>query len=266
MPLYESADPDAHVLSQFSLKGKIALVTGGSRGIGLEAVIGLAEAGADVAFIYKESTDAEDKATKIATKTRQRVQSYQCDVTDREKTRQTIETVASNFGHGRLDIVVVNAGVCNNIPALDYAEDEWHYTTRVNYDGAMWTCLAAGHIFKKQGRGNLIVTGSVSATLVNVPQPQSGYNATKAAVVHLAKNLAVEWANFARVNIISPGYVLTDMVTKRSDMFDDWLKLIPGRRMCKPEELRSVFVFLASDACCYMTGANLTVDGGYTLP
>lgn len=156
----------------------------------------------------------------------------------------------------------------------------------------MWTAQAAGAIFKKQGKGNLIITASVSATLVNVPQTQVAYNASKAAAVHLGKSLAVEWAEFARVNVISPGFIMTEMLTKQpKERMDQWLSMIPGRRICDAAELKSVsrllnphlvtcemlcsltgenfaqaYVFLASDACCYMTGANIIIDGGYTLP
>lgn len=210
MPLPQPVDVDAPVLSQFSLKGKIALVTGGSRGIGLQVVTGLAEAGADVAFIYKTSTDTAATAARIAEKTGVRVQAYQSDVTDRKAIAQTINQVAEEFGRGRLDIVVANAGVCANVPSLEYTEESWQHMNSVNYDGVMWTAVAAGKIFKRQGRGNLIITASVSATLVNVPQTQAAYNSSKAGVLQLAKSLAVEWADFARVNCVSPGYIHTE--------------------------------------------------------
>lgn len=209
MPLYQPPDAHTPVLSQFSLKGKIAAVTGGARGIGLEIVRGLAEAGADVALIYSSSSDAVVTAAKIATDTGVRVQAYQSNVASRSEIAATINQITEEFGHGRLDIVVANAGVCQNVPALEYTEETWHRINSVNLDGVMWTAQAAGKIFKKQGRGNLIITASVSAILVNIPQTQAAYNASKAAVVHLAKSLAVEWTDFARVNCISPGFILT---------------------------------------------------------
>ncbi len=209
MPLYQP-DLNTPVLSQFSLRGKIALVTGGSRGIGRQVVTGLAEAGADVAFIYRTATDAEETAAKIAEQTGVRVQAYRSDVTKRETIKSTIEQIATEFGHGRLDIVIANAGVCQNVPSLDYDEDTWNYMNSVNYDGVMWTAIAAGRLFKKQGRGNLVITASVSANLVNVPQTQAAYNSSKAGVLQLGKSLAVEWVDFARVNCVSPGYVMTE--------------------------------------------------------
>lgn len=210
MPLFQPADVDAPVLSQFSLKGKIAIVTGGSRGIGLQVVTGLAEAGADVAFIYKTSTDTAQTAARVSKKTGSRVAAYQSDVTDRKALADTINRIVDEFGNGRLDVVVANAGVCANVRSLEYDEESWKHMNSVNYDGVMWTALAAGKIFKKQGRGNLVITASVSATLVNWPQTQAAYNASKAGVLQLAKSLAVEWADFARVNCVSPGYVNTE--------------------------------------------------------
>lgn len=198
------------VLDQFSLKGKVAAVTGGARGIGLEIVRGLAEAGADVAMIYSSSTQAPEVATQIAKETGVRVEAFQSDVASRKAITDTINDIAESFGRGALDIVVANSGVCANIPSLEYDEESWSKNNSVNLDGVMWTAQAAGKIFKRQGKGSLIVTASVSAILVNIPQTQVAYNASKAAVVHLAKSLAVEWASFARVNCISPGFIETE--------------------------------------------------------
>lgn len=209
MPLFQ---PDLHtpVLQQFSLKGKIAFVTGGSRGIGLQIVRGFAEAGADVAFTYKASTDAEDAAALIAAQAGVKVKAYYADVTKRFELAKTIAHIADSFGGGRIDIVVANAGVCQNVPSLEYDDESWKFMNSVNYDGAMWTALAAGRLFREQGRGNLIITASVSAALVNTPQTQAAYNASKAAVLQLARSLAVEWVDFARVNCVSPGYTMTE--------------------------------------------------------
>ncbi|KAJ3545310.1 hypothetical protein NM208_g2568 [Fusarium decemcellulare] len=267
MPLNLPDNVDAPVLSQFSLAGKIALVTGGSRGIGLQVVTALAEAGADVALIYHSSTNADAIASDIATKTGKKVQAFKSDVTDRATIENTVQHIVETFGGGRLDIVVANAGVCQNVKSLDYTTNTWDYINRVNYDGVMWTAIPAGKIFKKQGKGNLIITASVSAGLVNVPQTQTAYNASKAAALLLAKSLAVEWADFARVNCVSPGYVHTEMITKQpKELMSKWLSMIPGGRTCLPQELKGLYTFLASDASTYMTGSNVIIDGGFTLP
>ncbi|KAK9422584.1 hypothetical protein SUNI508_00447 [Seiridium unicorne] len=268
MPLFKPSDVNTPVLSQFSLGGKVAVVTGGARGIGVEIVRGLAEAGADVALLYTSSKDAPQTAASIAEATGVRVQAFQCNVADRANVFAVVDDIVRNFSRdGRLDIMVANAGVCADVPALEYTEETWRQNNSVNLDGVMWSAQAAGEIFKKQSKGNLIITSSVSATLVNIPQKQAAYNASKAAVVHLAKCLAVEWAEFARVNCISPGFIMTEMLTNQpKELFDQWLAMIPGKRICDAAELKSAYVFLASDACSYMTGANIVIDGGYTLP
>jgi sorbose reductase len=219
MPLFQPKDVNATVLSQFSLDSKVVAVTGGAGGIGTEILRGLAEAGADVALIYSSNAAAPDLARQIAQETGRRVEAFQSDVASRDKITATMNEIAATFGRGRLDAVVANSGVCANIPALDYDEDSWRRNNSVNYGGVMWTAQAAGKMFKKQGYGNLIITASVSATLVNIPQTQAAYNASKAAVVHLAKSLAVEWADFARVNCISPGFILTESKNRSRMLF-----------------------------------------------
>lgn len=209
MPLRHNPALHNNVLSLFSLKGKIAAVTGGATGNGFQIAHGLAEAGADVALIYATSTQAPQVAAKIAEQTGVRVQAYQSDVSKRDTIAATMNQVAEELGRGRLDIVVANAGVATNCPSLEYTEDQFRRDNNVNYEGVMWTAQAAGRIFKKQGQGNLVITTSMSASIVNRPQTQAAYNASKAATLHLAKSLAVEWTEFARVNCVSPGYMMT---------------------------------------------------------
>lgn len=139
MPLYKPEDVNTPVLSQFSLAGKIVAVTGGARGIGLEVVRGMAEAGADVALLYTTTADAPESAARIAAETGQRVQAFQSDVTNRSEINATLNKVANEFGNGRLDVVVANAGTCTNRPNLEYDEESWARDNRVNYDGVMWT-------------------------------------------------------------------------------------------------------------------------------
>lgn len=215
MPLAKPADPSTPVLSHFSLKNKIAAVTGGARGIGLEVVRALAEAGATVALIYTSSKDAEETASTMSKETGSTIKAYKSDVKQKASITNTINDIAKEFG--RLDICVANAGIAAHHDSLEYPEDDWHEMMKVNLDGAMWTAQAAGTIFKKQGpgAGSMIFTASVSGILVNIPQKQSAYNASKAALIHLAKSLAVEWTDFARVNCISPGFIATDSKSGR---------------------------------------------------
>lgn len=176
---------------------------------GLEAARGLAEAGCDVALIYTHSKNADDVAASIAHETGRKVKAYKSDVSSKDSIATTVADIVRDFG-GKLDIMVANAGIATHHDGLDYTAEQWQEIMKVNLDGAFYTAQAAGSVFKEQGSGNLIFTGSVSAILVNVPQRQSAYNASKAAVVHLAKCLAVEWTDFARVNCVSPGFIDTD--------------------------------------------------------
>ena len=156
---------------------------------------------------------------------------------------------------------MANDGIAEHFDSLEYSEDSWKKMMSINLDGAMYTAQAAGNIFKQQGpgAGSMIFTASVSAILVNIPQRQAPYNASKAAVVHLAKSLAVEWVDFARVNCISPGFIATDsMVTFKSsgtfstdvrvvinelpkEWAEKWYDLVPGRRFADAAERKGVW-------------------------
>ncbi|KAL1607960.1 hypothetical protein SLS60_002899 [Paraconiothyrium brasiliense] len=265
MSLAAHPNPSSPVTTHFSLKGKIAAVTGGVRGIGLSASRALAEAGASVAILYSSTKDADAIASQIAKDTGANVKAYKASVENKEEIASVLQQIAKDFGG--LDIVVANAGIANHHAAEDYTEEQWRKVMAVNLDGAFYTAQAAGNIFKKQGHGNLIFTASVSAILVNVPQKQAAYNASKAGVVQLARCLSVEWVEFARVNCVSPGFIATDMLHVHPEAHrKKWFDMIPAKRMCEPDELKGAYVFLASQASSYMTGANLVIDGGYTLP
>lgn len=151
MPLAKPANVSKPVLSQFQLNGKVAAVTGGARGIGLEVVRALAEAGAQVALIFTSSKDAPETANKIAEETGSVVKAYQSDVRDKETITATINQIAKDFG--KLDICVANAGIASHFDSLEYSVEQWQDIMKVNLDGAMWTAQAAGKVFKKQGPG-----------------------------------------------------------------------------------------------------------------
>ena len=206
MVLAKHPNPSAPVLSHFSLEGKTALVTGGSRGIGLQVVIGLLEAGASVGLTYS-STPSDEVASLLksilSAVPGRTVKAYHCNITDRASVISVTETAARDLGG--LDIVVANAGIADHIAAEEYPESKFREMMDVNLNGAFWTAQAAANIMKgSKTRGSIIFTASVSGILVNVPQTQAAYNASKAAVIHLAKSLAVEWTDFARVNCVSP--------------------------------------------------------------
>ncbi|KAL4993347.1 hypothetical protein BDV10DRAFT_199684 [Aspergillus recurvatus] len=263
-----SQPQNQHVSKAFDLTGKVAVVTGGSRGIGLEVSCGLAEAGADVAIIYHTSSTANETASRIASENKIACRAYQANVTSKEEIASTINKIRSDFG-GRLDIVVVNAGIASSVPAEEYTIEQWRQIMDVNLDGAVWTAQAAANVFKEQGtgKGSIVFTASVSASLVNVPQKQAAYNASKAAVVQLAKCLSVEWVDFCRVNCISPGFIATEILDHHpKEWREKWYDMIPAKRLAQAYELKGAYVFAASDASSYMTGADIIIDGGYTLP
>ncbi|KAJ5190190.1 oxidoreductase [Penicillium cinerascens] len=254
-----------HVTKAFDLTGKVAVVTGGARGIGLEVSRGLAEAGANVAIIYNSSKTADAAAAEIANANNVRAAAYQADVTDQKQIETVIQRIATDFG--KLDILVANSGIVSCVAAEDYTPGQWSEIMKVNLDGAFYSAQAAARIFKQQGHGNVIFTASVSATLVNVPQKQAAYNASKAGVVQMAKCLSVEWVDFCRVNCISPGFIATEILDIHPEEWRaKWYDMIPAKRMAQAYELKGAYVFCASDASSYMTGADIIIDGGYTLP
>ncbi|KAF3769485.1 NAD(P)-binding protein [Cryphonectria parasitica EP155] len=135
----------------------------------------------------------------------------------------------------------------------------------VNVDGVFYCAKYAGELFRRQGFGNLILTSSISARIVNVPVDQPVYNATKAFVTQLGKSLAREWREFARVNIVSPGFFNTKMGASER-VFSEGLRMTPLGRQGDVKEIKALYLYLASDASTYMTGSDVLIDGGYTLP
>ncbi|KAF2711361.1 NAD(P)-binding protein [Pleomassaria siparia CBS 279.74] len=254
------------VLGTFSLKGKVALVTGGNRGIGLDVANGLAEAGAEVAIVYRSSkAGGEAAAEQLSKRHDRRVLSYQTDVSDPEAIASAVDSVVRDFGH--VDIVVANAGICTEVDALDFTPKQFRELMAVNLDGAFYTAQAVAKVFKAQGSGNIIFTTSMSAVIVNRPESQAAYNASKAGLVQLAKSLAIEWIAFCRVNCISPGYIATEMLADApEEQKAAWLAASPAGRLGETYELKGAYVFCASDASSFMTGAHIVVDGGFSLP
>ncbi|KAJ9643773.1 hypothetical protein H2204_001918 [Knufia peltigerae] len=258
---------DAHVLDLFSLKGKVAIVTGGSRGIGLEIVKAYAEAGASVASIYRSSSTAHQLAADLSSTHGVTIRAYQCDVSDETAVGAVFERIVADFG-GKIDILVANAGICYTAAAEDMSTAEFRSEMGVNFDGPWFCARAAAKYFKAQGSGgNIIFTTSISGMIVNIPDKQAIYNASKAGLIHLAKSLSIEWIDFCRVNCVSPGYIWTDMLDGvPKELSDEWVALTPAKRMGETYELKGAYLFCASNASSFMTGANIVVDGAYTVP
>ncbi|BFZ64958.1 hypothetical protein YB2330_006119 [Saitoella coloradoensis] len=255
------------VLDLFNLKGKVVAITGASRGIGAVLAQAFAEANAEVASIYTSESSkklSEESVEELKSKYGVRAKSYQADVAKPEEIEACLNKIVEDFG--KLDVLTANAGVCKHVSALENTPEDFRWITDVNLNGAFFSSKAAGKIFKKQGYGNIIITASISGTIVNVPQSQAAYNASKAGVVQLGKSLAWEFRDFARVNCVSPGYIETEMTGMADPAFlKEWLDLTPCGRMGQPSELKGLYVYLASDASTFVTGADYIIDGGYTL-
>jgi NAD(P)-dependent dehydrogenase (short-subunit alcohol dehydrogenase family) len=251
------------VLERFRLDDRVAVVTGSTRGLGRAFASALAEAGADIVIVGRDAAAAAEVKAEVEALGRRAVIALG-DVTKRDDVDSILATALEAFG--RVDVLVNNAGACIHRPALEVTDDEWHHVMSVNVDG-VWLCSQIfGRQFVAQKSGSIVNIGSMSAQIVNRPQWQPGYNASKAAVHHLTKSLAAEWAPYGvRVNALAPGYMRTDMAPVDDPQFRrNWIEDAPQQRAGEPNELGPAVIFLASDASSFMTGSVLTIDGGYT--
>jgi len=253
-------------LQKYDLTGRTAVVTGGGRNIGLACAQALAEAGAAVVLAEVDAAvGAEGKAA--LEKLGFSVEVEEMDVTVSGQVTEAADRVAER--HGRIDILVNNAGIARSGVAAEDVEDEhWLNVLDVNLNGTFWCCRAFGRHMLNQGRGVIVNVGSMSGSIVNKPQHQSFYNASKAGVHHLTKSLAAEWgARGVRVNAVAPTYIETDMTRiamEDEQMYPVWLDSTPMGRVGQPDEIGSVVLFLASDASSLMTGSIVLADAGYT--
>ena len=254
------------IIEKMRLDGKKGFVTGAARGIGKCTATGFAEAGADVAIVDLDLETAEKTAAEIAEATGRKVIAIKCDCTDKEQVDAMVARVVSELGG--LDFCHNNAGICINAPAEEMTYEQWLKVININLNGVFLTDIAAGTYMLQHGGGSIINTASMSAHIVNVPQPQCAYNASKAAVIQLTKSLAVEWATKGvRVNSISPGYIGTDLIRNSPDLvplIDQWTAMSPMRRLGEPEELASICVYLAGDTSAFTTGSDFIIDGAFT--
>ncbi|GAB1199019.1 hypothetical protein APSETT444_008351 [Aspergillus pseudonomiae] len=198
-----------NVLEQFKMSGRVAVVTGAADGIGYAVSEAMAEAHADVALWYNSNDAAIKKAESLAQTHGIKAIAYKVDISDAEQVQKTIADVVRDFG--KIDVFVANAGMAISKPILEQKLDEYQKQMSVNVDGVVFCAKYAGEVFQRQGSGNLIITSSMSAHIVNVPTDQPVYNGSKAFITHFGKSLAREWREFARVNIVSPGFFDTKM-------------------------------------------------------
>ncbi len=252
------------VLQQFSLAGRRALVTGGNRGLGNAFALALAQAGAAVAFCARDAA-LNARVAEEASEAGLELVPITADITDDAQVEKMTATAIEELGG--LDILVNNAGICFHNDSFSVTDDEWSGVFDLNVR-ALWKCsLAAGRHMVEQGSGSIVNIGSISGLIVNRPQWQPAYNASKAAVHQLTKSLAAEWAGAGvRVNAVAPGYVKTEMApVDRPELHRYWIEDAPQQRYAMPEEIAPSVVFLASDAAAFVTGSVLVIDGGYTV-
>jgi NAD(P)-dependent dehydrogenase (short-subunit alcohol dehydrogenase family) len=253
-------------LEKFRLEGRLAVVTGGGQGIGLASAEALGEAGARIVVADRDPGMADSACAALKAKG-YAAEAVTMDVTDSARVTQVASDLAAR--HGKVDILVNSAGIARSeTPAEKVADEHWLNVIDVNLNGTFWCCRTFGRLMLEAGSGAIVNIGSMSGFIVNKPQEQSYYNASKAAVHHLTKSLAAEWgARGVRVNAVAPTYVETPLnafVKSNPRMYDAWIGGTPMARMGTPDEIASVVLFLASDAASLMTGSVVLVDGGYT--
>ncbi|GMM29929.1 hypothetical protein DAMA08_026740 [Martiniozyma asiatica (nom. inval.)] len=259
------------ILDLFSLKGKICVVTGASRfsGIGFNAAKAYCEAGCEGLALW-DYADCSDAAKFLSETYGTKVKTYKVDVTSSKNVAENVNQVVEDFG--TIDVFVANAGVVWETGSIleDCNDDDkdWHKVVDVDLNGVYYCAKNVGKVFKKMGKGSLVITASMSGLIVNVPNLQMPYNAAKAGCIHMAKSLAVEFAPFgARVNCICPGYMdtgLSDFLDKK--ILNAWVQMCPMGRQGIAKELAGAYLYLATDASNYTTGSALVVDGGFVCP
>jgi NAD(P)-dependent dehydrogenase (short-subunit alcohol dehydrogenase family) len=254
------------VLERFSLDGDVAVVTGAGRGLGKEMATALAEAGADIAIADIDVESARESAEELAGDGTDTT-AVEVNVTSEESVEAMVETVTDELGP--IDVLVNNAGVAGNEPAEEMSLELWNKVIDVNLTGVFLCSKHVGKRMLDRGEGRIVNIASMSGFDVNVPQPQVGYNASKAGVRMITQSCAVEWADRGvRVNAIAPGYMRTELVDgvleENPAMEEEWIENTPMGRLGQPHELGPLAVYLASDASSYMTGSTVLIDGGYT--
>ncbi|KAF3919853.1 hypothetical protein ABW20_dc0110702 [Dactylellina cionopaga] len=263
----------------FSLEGKTCVVTGGARGLGYVMSQAFIESGANLAIVDLNGDEAARSAktlleTFLSTNPdspKPIITSHTCDVSNPETVASTFKEILSSHSTG-IDVLVTSAGFTENFKAEEYPHSRMQKLWGVNVDGTYLCSAEVAKEWIKNGKkgGSIIMIGSMSGVAVNVPQPQAPYNASKAAVRQLAASFAIEWAPHGiRVNCISPGYMMTALTQKiideQPDLYNNWVSRIPAGRMGNPVDLMGAVVYLASDASSYTTGADIRIDGGYTV-
>ena len=254
------------ILDSFSLADQVGIVTGGGQGLGKIFCHAFAEAGADVVVAEINPETGPITVEEVKAKGR-RALFVETDVREPASIQAMVDRVLDEYG--QIDFLMNNAGIVKWGEAENVAEQDWRQVIDVNLNGLFFCCQIVGRHMISRHSGRIINIASMSGLIVNRPQAQASYNTSKAAVIHLTKSLAAEWAQHnVRVNAIAPGYMGTAMARP---FFDDpeyggvWMRDIPMKRPGDPKELGPVAVFLASKASSYVTGTTIVIDGGYSI-
>lgn len=257
-------------LSQFSLEGKVALVSGGSRGIGKATAIGFAKAGADVAVTSRQLPDLEVVTDEIRTLGRKSL-AITTHIGRMDQIQPLVDRVVTEFG--RIDILVNNAGTNFFMPAIDMTETGWDAVMNLDLKGVFFLSQATARVMRDHGGGKIINVSSVSGFKVQVPTGH--YSIAKAGVIMATKVMALEWAQYnIKVNCIAPGAIETRLYDSIFSLLPneeakvqkvEAAKRIPMTRIGEPDEIANAMIFLASDASSYVTGQTVVVDGGSLL-
>ncbi|HZD93651.1 MAG TPA: SDR family oxidoreductase [Candidatus Sulfotelmatobacter sp.] len=247
----------------FNLKGRIAIITGGSIGLGRQMAEALAEMGADLALCARKKERCEEAAHDME-KLGVRAIALACDVKDQASVQQMVDATMAHFG--RVDILINNAGISWGVPTEQMTLAEWNKVMETNLTGTFLCAQAAGRIMLKQERGKIINMASVAGIRGAPPETVQaiGYHASKGGVISFTHDLAVKWARHnIQVNAIAPGWFPTHMSDKVIEHKRDYLLgHIPARRFGSDYDLKGAAVYLASDASAYVNGHVLVVDGG----
>ncbi|KAF2149425.1 NAD(P)-binding protein [Myriangium duriaei CBS 260.36] len=256
-------------MAKFTLHGKVAVVTGGGRGLGYNMAQALAEVGvAGIAIMDVQQELGERSARALSEQTGIDVRFYKVDVRDGHAINQAVQDVKDHYGS--IDVLISAAGIADsNIKAENYDTEKFRRLLDINITGSFLVAQSVGrHMISTGNGGSIIFIASMSGSIVNYPQEQSCYNASKAAVVQMTKSLAAEWARHKiRVNAISPGYMDTALnrVPALEAQKRIWVDNTPQKRLGAVDDLNCLAVYLSSDASKFMTGNNCLIDGGYTL-
>lgn len=253
------------IIEKMRLDEKVTFVTGGARGIGKSIATAIAEAGSHVAIVDLDIEEAKKTADEISNLGVETI-AIQADVTKKEDVDNMINVILDKFD--KLDVAFCNAGICINEPAEEMTYEQFKKVIDINLNGVFLTSQAAAKVMLKQGKGSIINTASMSGHIVNVPQPQCAYNASKAGVIMLTKSMAVEFAKTGvRVNSISPGYIGTELILNAphlKSLINEWNALAPMGRLGRPDELQAIAVYLAGDTSDFTTGSDFVIDGAFS--